>query len=76
VEQVEHMRIIVVHIAGSVVPEVEVEAAEPLRQIDVATAIYNIESLMGMGVVEPQTVLHNRRSNGIPSRSWERSHQR
>ena len=60
VQQVEHARIVVVHITGAIVAQVLVEAVERLRQVCVATAIDDVEPLVGMGVVEPQPVFGDR----------------
>jgi len=56
VQQVKYARIVVVHIASAIIAQVLVETVERLRQIRVAAAVYDVEPLVGMGVVEPQAV--------------------
>jgi hypothetical protein len=61
-----------VHIAGAIVAQVLVEAVERLWQVCVAAAVDDVESLIGMGVVEPKTVFGDRRR--VEFRSRRRNH--
>ena len=76
VQQVKHARIVVVHITGAIIAQILVEAVERLRQIRVATAIDDVEPLVGMGVVEPEPEFGDRRWVEFRSRRRERGSER
>lgn len=56
VEQVEQVGIEMVHISRAAVAEVVVEFGQGFRQVTLAAPVDNIESLVGMGVVEAKAV--------------------
>jgi len=63
-------------VTGAVVPQVMIQSIEGVREINVATAIHDVESLIGMCVVETQPVFGNCGRGGTSHGDWERSHQR
>jgi|SRR5580693_4912283 hypothetical protein len=76
VQQVKHPWIVMVHIAGAIVAQVLVEAVERLWQVCVAAAVDDVESLIGMDVVEPQAVFGDRRRVEFRSRRRNQSTER
>jgi len=67
VQQVEHTWIILTDVTRTVVPQVTIEPIEGFWEINVTTAIHDIESFIGMRVVEAQTVFANGGGSGTSS---------
>lgn len=56
VEQIEDARIVRLHIAGAVVPQIMIELCEGLGIVGVAVTIDDIETFSGVGVKEMQAI--------------------
>lgn len=63
-----------VNVAGAVIAQKVVEIMKSLRQVAVAFSINDIDPFVGMGVVEPQSVLARRRHSRNRGVGWR--HQR
>ena len=63
VEHVEQARIEMVYLSRAMVAEIMVEFIERMRQIGIAAAVNDIETLAGMGVIKVKAVFACRRDN-------------
>lgn len=60
VKQVEQARIKVVDITGAMIPKKAIQLRQGLLRVGVAPAIYEVESLAGVGMIEAQPIFRNR----------------